>query len=190
MFNFNDFIDNFNKNTDISPEFEPGLYINSRLASCIMAYLRSELPKPCKEITKWNDFKDGTEDLDVFSVTALNSHTLFIESFLFGAASLGMVSHQIKALKIRYNELQRALIMTDLQRAIKTELVIENSPSSNGIQKNSAYDPEVLPYKYYSNKTIRINLTVDVSLLPLEFLGLLRLYGISTDIKVIDSLFD
>lgn len=186
MFNFNDFIDNFNRNTDISADLEPNLYINSRLASCIMAYLRSELPKPCKEITKWTDLKDGTEDLDVFSVMALNSHILFIESFLFGAVSLGMVSHQIKALKIRYNELQRALIMTDLQRAIKTELVIENLPSNNGIQKNSAYDPEVLPYKYYSNKTIRLNIIVDISLLPQEFLGLLRLYGISMNIKADD----
>ena len=183
MFNFNDFIDNFNRNTDISAEFEPNLYINSRLASCIMAYLCSELPKPCKEITKWNDFKSGTEDLDVFSVTVLDSHTLAVESFLFGASSFGMVSHQVKALRLRYNELQRALIMTGLHRAVKTELAIEILPGNNGIQKNPDYNLEVLPYKYYSNKTLRVDITIDVSLLPLEFLGLLRLYGISTDIK-------
>lgn len=186
MFNFGEFTDTFDSEYDMDPFTDGNTYYNYKLATCLLKYICDKLPPLNKEMSKWDDFKYSENNLDPLFTTALNKNTLMAQSYLFSELAFGMVSHQVKAIKLRFNEVQHILINENLDKAIKLKLVLDRVPRNTAIEKNNAYDPTYLPYKYYSNKTLTLNVYIKPQLLPAEILGLLRLYNIKTEVFLDD----
>lgn len=138
-----------------------------KLAANILHELEVHLNPKLEEYEKWRI----TADLKNHRLYALDTYyskdedKLLITSEPFCWLCIdGMVSHQMKAVKMRIAEIKLALAITGLDKAVKVVPEIAHC-SHTGIQKNKHYDEVELPYKYFSNKSIELGFIVNLELL-------------------------
>jgi hypothetical protein len=143
-----------------------------KLAANIVHELEVHLNPKLEEYANWRITSDPKNHrLYALSTYYLkNKDKLLIISEPFCWLSLeGMVSHQMKAVKMRIAEIKLALAITGLDKAVKFVPDVVQHPNAK-IQKNKYYDEVSLPYKYFSNKSIELRFTVDLELLdPLRY---------------------
>lgn len=150
-----------------------------KLAANIVHELEVHLNPKLEEYEKWiitsNPENHRLYALDTYYLK--DEDRLFITSEPFCWLSLeGMVSHQMKAVKMRIAEIKLALAITGLDKAVKVVPGIAHC-SKHGLQKNKYYDEVESPYKYFSNKSIELRFTVNLELLDSLRYGYFKALG-------------
>lgn len=143
-----------------------------KLAANILHELEAHLNPKLEEYEKWRIMSDPKNHrlyaLDTYYSKDGDKLLITSEPFCWLCID-GMVSHQMRAVKMRIAEIKLALAITGLDKAVKVVPEITRH-SSAGIQKNKYYDEVELPYKYFSNKSIELGFTVNLELLdPLRY---------------------
>lgn len=150
-----------------------------KLAANILHELEVHLNRGSEEYKRWGITSNpDNHDLYVTSSFYLKAEDrLFIKCDPFcGLYNEGIVSHQIKVIKIRIAEIKLALTVTGLDKAVKFVPNVIRC-ASGGIQKNMYYDEVNSPYKYFSSMSIELRFTVNLnSLDPLRY-GYFKVLG-------------
>lgn len=150
-----------------------------KLAANIVHELEVHLNPKLEEYANWIITSDPKNHrlyaLDTYYLKAEDKLLITSEPFCWLGLE-GMVSHQMKAVKMRIAEIKLALAITGLDKAVKFVPEVAHRFSTK-IQKNKYYDEDESPYKYFSNKSIELKFTVNLELLDSLRYGYFKILG-------------